>query len=540
MLLATSALLALAATTAADAAEVGPPTRVTGQSPFSGCTADKIAEQSGVNYPNTEIEPWLAANPANRRNLLVGVQQDRWSNGGARGNVSVHSKDGGRTWKTVVPPGVSLCSGGRYQRASDPWVDFSPNGTAYFMSLVTDNDLPSGAFGKNGMVVNRSTDGGATWSRAIRLSALPAGQSLDDKNSLTADPKNPDFAYAVWDRLTDFTIVPPPGGLSEEAKSFAEATGGRGGIGGANVRARWLRERAAARVGSPGPAAAETFFTGPAFLARTKNGGRSWKKAGKIYDPGPNSQTIGNQIVVTPDGTLVNFFAEILADGSQTIRLVRSFDKGATFERRPRTVSTVAYSFTGTLTPDKEDPVRDAAFLPDVAVDPRSGALYVVFQDTRFRGVDEVAFTQSTDGGNRWTKPVRINKTPANRNPFRQQAFVPSVEVGPDGRVVVTYYDFRDDGGSGELTDYFAVSCTTDCAKAASWRDEVRLTARSFDMLKAPVARGYFLGDYMGLARAGSAVHAVWGVVTADDVTNLFIRKIIFGGNADAVASLAD
>jgi hypothetical protein len=83
-MLGTAALLALAATTTAEAADVGPLTRVTGQSPFSGCTADKVAQQSGVNYPNTEIEPWLAANPANPRNLVVGVQQDRWSNGGAR------------------------------------------------------------------------------------------------------------------------------------------------------------------------------------------------------------------------------------------------------------------------------------------------------------------------------------------------------------------------------------------------------------------------------------------------------------------------
>ena len=84
VMLGTAALLALAATTTAEAADVGPLTRVTGQSPFSGCTADKVAQQSGVNYPNPEIEPWLAANPANPRNLVVGVQQDRWSNGGAR------------------------------------------------------------------------------------------------------------------------------------------------------------------------------------------------------------------------------------------------------------------------------------------------------------------------------------------------------------------------------------------------------------------------------------------------------------------------
>lgn len=534
-----------AAAPAAGAADLGPLTRATGVSPFADCTADRVAQQTGDNYRNTEIEPWLAANPTNARNLLLGVQQDRWSNGGARGTVVAFSRNGGTSWETVAPPGISLCSGGRYQRSSDPWVDFSPDGTAYFMSLVTDNDPPSGEFGKNGMVVNRSTDGGETWSRSIQLSALPIGPSLDDKNSLTADPTNSNFAYAVWDRLTDFTLVPPRGGsLSEEAESFAAATGGRGGIGGANVRARWLRERAAARAGAR-TQAAEVFFTGPAYLARTRDGGRSWQDPKVIYDPGPNSQTIGNQIVVTPSGTLVNFFAEILPNGSQTVRLIRSFDKGRTFERRPRTVASIAFSSTGTLTPDEELPVRDAAFLPDVAVDPDTGVLYAIWQDTRFRSVDEIAFSLSTDGGNNWTRPVRINKTPAAGNPFRQQAFIPSIAVGPGGRLVVTYYDFRNDRGGGEeLTDHFAVVCSANCDSAASWGGELKLTARSFDYLDAPVARGLFLGDYMGLARAGGAVHALWGVPVAENRTNLFTRKITFGSGGAAaagpVASLGD
>jgi hypothetical protein len=232
------------------------------------------------------------------------VQQDRWSNGGARGNSAPFSKDGGRTWKTVVPPGVSLCSGGRYQRASDPWVDFSPNGTAYFMSLVTDNDPPSGSFGKNGMVVNRSTDGGATWSRAIQLSALPVGQSLDDKNSLTADPTNPNFAYAVWDRLTDFSLPPELRG---------------GGAAGARARARFLRDR----VGKADAGAKEddpVFFKGPVYLARTTNGGRTWERAREIYDPGANQQTINNLIVVQPNGTLLDFFSHVYPTARSTSR----------------------------------------------------------------------------------------------------------------------------------------------------------------------------------------------------------------------------
>src|SRR5262245_45243899 len=38
-------------------------------------------------------------------------------------------------------PKVSLCAGGKYQRASDPWVTFGADGTAYFMSLAFNEDL---------------------------------------------------------------------------------------------------------------------------------------------------------------------------------------------------------------------------------------------------------------------------------------------------------------------------------------------------------------------------------------------------------------
>ena len=55
-------LLAFAAAGPAGAAEQGKLVRVTpGQSPFAGCTADRVDQQEGVNYPNTEIEPFVDA-----------------------------------------------------------------------------------------------------------------------------------------------------------------------------------------------------------------------------------------------------------------------------------------------------------------------------------------------------------------------------------------------------------------------------------------------------------------------------------------------
>jgi hypothetical protein len=125
---------------------------------------------------------------------------------------------------------------------------------------------------------------------------------------------------------------------------------------------------------------------------------------------------------------------------------------------------------------------------------------------------------------------VRVDKTPASANRLREQAFIPSVAVGAGGEVIVTYYDFRHDDRSAERTDHWAVRCRGACQKAASWGDELRLTARPFDMLEAPVARGHFLGDYMGLVAAGRTVHAVFAIADGPGRTSLFTRAIASGG----------
>jgi hypothetical protein len=505
------------------AQDLGSLTRITGSSPFAGCTADQAGSQPGTLYPQTEIEPRADANPANRRNLIVGWQQDRWSNGGARGLPAGLSFDGGATWRTVRVPGTSACTGGVYKRASDPWVSIAPNGTAYYMSLAFDPDLPSGAFGRNAMLVNRSTDGGRTWSRPITLIRDPAGQALNDKNSLTADPTDARFAYAVWDRLQDFTL--PPGDI------------GGGGPAGARERAKRLREADAAGT----LAATPPIFKGPALLARTANGGRTWGEARVIYDPGNNAQTINNIVVVPPSGVVIDFFTEINGNGGTRIGLVRSFDKGRTFSR-PSYATVIATVF-GVVTPDTLELVRDASILFDVTADPRNGNLYLVWQDTRFNGIDRIAFAQSGDSGRTWSTPVPINRTPVNRaNRLRQQAFVPTVKVGADGRLVVTYYDFRNDHDRAqvELTDHWAVLCDpgeADCRRSSNWAVERRLTARSFDMLQAPEANGFFLGDYMGAASTGRRVLPVFGVADGENRTSLFTRPINFG--AAGVGDLA-
>lgn len=517
------ALSGLATTSLSGSAqELGKLNRISDRSPFSGCTADHVTRQPGINYPESEIEPWIDANPSDARNLIAGWQQDRWSNGGSRGDVSAYTDDGGVSWTTVLVPKTTACTEGPYLRASDPWVSFSPNGAAYFFTLAFDPDLPSGAFGPNALFVSRSTDGGASWGDPITIIEDGAGQILNDKNSLTADPANSRFAYAVWDRLRDFTL--PPSSTDKAGGSAVKATAGAGdGALAARQRAKQLAELA-----KSGRQPTLVFFKGPAFFSRTTDGGDSWERAKKIYDPGANAQTINNLIAVPPSGTVFDFFTEIAPNGGTRIGYVQSFDKGASFGR-VHYAATIATVF-GSITPDTQELVRDAAILFDVAVDPNNGNLYLVWQDTRFAGIDKIAFSMSRDGGHTWSSPVRINKTPPNRNALREQAIIPTIAVGAGGKLVATYYDYRFDTDDGhESLDNWAIVCDQsklDCRESANWGVELRLTHRSFDILKAPWAGGYFLGDYMGLVAARANVLPAFGIVDGRGETSIFTRKI--------------
>jgi len=142
---------------------------------------------------------------------------------------------------------------------------------------------------------------------------------------------------------------------------------------------------------------------------------------------------------------------------------------------------------------------------------------------------DNIAFTMSTDGGHTWSPTIKVNQTPTTEPNYDQQAFTPSVAVAADGTVTVAYYDFRNntpDPGS-LLTDYFAVHCHSGCASPASWvGNETRITPVSFDIRKAPYARGYFLGDYMGLDAAGNDFMSVFGQAFAQNDSNQYVSRI--------------
>jgi hypothetical protein len=524
--------MAMAPMAAAEPPLLGPLTQISGPSPFGGCIADKVEDQEAegsIVFHDSEVEPYVHVNPMNTDNVVAVWQQDRWNDGGSRGDIAAVSDDGGETWETVTPPLFTVCAGGIFERATDPWVSFGPDGTAYFMSLSFDSD-PDIFGGHHAMQVSKSTDGGHTWDPPVTLIEENELLAFNDKNSLTADPTNANLVYGIWDRLELFEITQPQLEALSAAVRFEHDR--------VVMAGRRLQQMRAAAAAEAVPEPPE--FKGPTYFTRSTDGGDTWELPHIIYDPGADNQTINNLVEVLPDGVIVALFTEILNTDRGVvvnIGLKRSFDQGFSFRptsgriRAQRIFTNAIANPTGTVTPDEQLPVRDAGILFDSAVDPSNGNLYLVWQDNRFNGVDQIAFSQSTDGGSRWSRPIKISQTPDNDNILRTQGFLPTVAVNSDGLVAVTYYDYRNDDLSGELADHWIILCDPGngkkgkCSKARNWGQEARLTDMSFDIRDAPDAGGLFLGDYMGQANAGTDFLPVFGIADGLGQSSIFVRR---------------
>jgi len=484
-LVAAAALTVLAASTAVPGASANVLTAGTQvhvpDHPWAGTSTacdNQIAFQESkgsINYPDTEVEPYVAADPSNSAHLVAAFQQDRWNDGGDNGNVAVVSNDGGATWALSSSQAkYTICEGGSLDRASDPSVAFSSDGsTVYQAALAFNADGP--AFGGTSSVqVSRSTDGGNTWNTPVVVREDTSTTVLNDKEWVTADPTNSSKAYLVWDRLVSPSSHSNPGAY---AHVFA--------------------------------------YRGPALFSETIDGGKSWSASKTIYDPGEYNQTIDNEIVAPAagpaKGDLLDGFVLILNKGGKGnnersayyLAMLRSTDGGATWSG-PTIISPLDVAEAGSL---DGQPYRTGDTIPQFTSDPSNGNLYVAWQDGRFSssGQPKIAFSESTTGGKTWTTPVQIDDAPAGA-----EAFTPQIVINSGGTIGVAYYDNENASVANPgYTDEYMVHChasSDDCTKRASWTEwgETHLNSASFDMTTAPNAGGYFTGDYEGLTTSGT------------------------------------
>jgi hypothetical protein len=100
------------------------------------------------------------------------------------------------------------------------------------------------------------------------------------------------------------------------------------------------------------------------------------------------------------------------------------------------------------------------------------------------------------------------------------QAFTPAVEALADGTIGVTHYDLRFNTPDPATlpTDYWFLHSHDG---GATWT-ETRATDASFDQKLAPDAGGLFLGDYIGLSKAGSQFLSLFTKTEATDPASEF------------------
>jgi hypothetical protein len=385
------------------------------------------------------------------------------------------SQDGGSTWKRSVVPGLTRCSGGTFDYADDPSVTFTAD-----RGLVVSAGVSMGDRSVSGGLSVRSDDGGRTWSRpAVMVPEDDPRKGPVAGGPVVQDPRAPRVMYAVSARF-----APPGQGPGTSGNS--------------------------------------------AVLSRSTDGGRSWESPRTVVDAGQERLATGHRLMVLRDGTLLDLFTlgDWRADPghpSFTIESIRSADGGRTWSGPTRVAELTSVFFFGD--PESGDQVsHTTSLLFDTAIDPRSGRLYAAWQDARFNGgaADGVALAMSGDQGRTWSGPVKVNRTPTGIPVADQQVFSVSLAVAPDGTLAVSHFDFRhNDARRPLLTDRWLVRChpapgPSGCVgEAARWR-ETRLTARSFDMRKAPVIpdaaspRGFFLGERMGLTASGGGFVTAW------------------------------
>jgi len=464
------------------------PVLVSGPSPVAAC-ASSDAAQPGRVFPNAEVEPQIAVHGDK---VITMFHQDRWSNGGGHAiGVSV-SKDGGATWTESAMPWDSCASGtpsgtpsslSGYMRASDPWVSFGPDGIAYASALAFNILVPNWA---NAVAVASSTNGGATWDNVGPIPGSEFTQAAQgtDKNSTTADPTRNKTAYTVWD-----TLILPTDHPDDNPHTAS--------------------------------------YTGPAYFSKTTDGGQTWSQAKIIIDTKTRQQTIGNIIVVAPDGTLYDFTDLIISpntpfQGTRSnaqLAFVKSTDGGDTWTQ-PQVIA--PFNSLGVHNPNNtRESLRVGDGLEEVAIDPASGKLYVVYQSStnyqkqlkQSSGAwdDEILLVTSGDKGATWTAPLVVHHLASGL-----PTFTPTIAVN-GGRVAVTYYDTRNLGATqtDHLPTNYWVKYSIDGGATFPDSSEQPIGA-TFDSRTAPIARGFFLGDYEGLQPSGSGFLAVYVKTNCD------------------------
>ncbi len=379
---------------------------------------------SAPNSNNPE-EVTIAINPVDPNILAAGANIDYF----------YISTDGGNTWKeSTLQSSLGVWG--------DPCVVFDDSGYIYFAHLSN----PVNGYWIDRIVVQRSTDYGATWNDGVGI-GLKAPRN-QDKEWLAVDLTNSQYhgnIYMSWTEFDDY------GNQSD------------------NCHSRIL-------------------------FSRSTDRGLTWSEPITISDFEGNcideDETAEGAVpAVGPNGEIYIAYAL-----NEKIYFTKSLDGGKSFSRNKEIMTQPGgwdFSIPG---------ISRANGLPvtmcDVSNSPFRGNIYVLVSDQR-NGISntDVFITRSTDSGITWSDPIKVNSD----NSSRHQFFCWGTVDSSTGNIYVSYYDRRN---TSDVNTEFYLARSTDGGQSF---EEFKITDEHFTP-----TRNVFFGDYTGISAYKGKIYPIW------------------------------
>ena len=385
----------------------------------------KLAEQVDGVYP--PVEPSIAINKKNTKNILAGVVLDR----------AIYTKDGGATWsetKLESPYGVF----------GDPAVVSDSKGDFYFFHLADPSKQGrSSDEWLDRIVCQKSKDGGKTWSQGASIGNNPPKDQ--DKEWPAVHPRK-QHLYTTWTQFDKYGLKDP------------------------NCHSNIL-------------------------FSKSTNAGKKWSKPVQInQNPGDcvddDNTTEGAVPAVDNSGRVFVAWAN-----QGNIYFDRSYNGGTTWLNNDLLIAKQEGGWSMNI-----PGISRCNGMPVLMIDNSKGrmrgSLYLVWADQK-NGEDDtdIWFMRSTNAGDMWTQPMRINQDGKGKHQFLPWMAVDEVT----GNIYIVYYDRR---AYDDLQTDVYVATSVD---AGSTFTETKISESPF----IPTETKFF-GDYTNISAHKGIIAPIW------------------------------
>lgn len=407
-----------------------------------------LSTKSFSQFPNVLIS---TSNSPEEVSIAINPKNTNQIVAGANLNNSYRSNDAGVTWS------VQTLSCSAYGVWGDPVLIWDTTNTCYYLHL---SNPPSGGSWIDRIVVQKSTNFGQNYTTCTYTGKN--GNKAQDKEWAVVNPLNNEM-HVTWTQFDNY--------------------------------------------GSSAPTDSSIIL-----YSKTSDGGTTWSTPKRIShyagDCIDSDNTVEGAVpAIGPLGELYVAWA-----GPKGLVFQKSLDGGITW----LPTETIINSFPGGWD-YAINGLQRCNGLPftycDLSNGPNKGTIYINWSDQSSGANDgDIWLIKSTDGGNTWSSPKRVNDDAPGKQQFMSAMAIDQVT----GYVYILFYDRRN-FSSGTNTDvYMAVS-----QDGGTTFVNYKVNANTF----TPSA-SYFFGDYIGISAHNNIVRPIWMQLTSTGNLSVYTALI--------------